>query len=578
MTIRGKALVMGDDTRSFLATVRSLGRQGIEVHAAPYNLRSPALVSRYIRKVHRLPYYLNDGADWIEALQKLMATEQYNFIIPCEERALLPLFKHQQLLPPGAALAIPSAEALDVFFDKVNTRALAIQQGVPVAKGKVLETQDTTESILERLTLPLVGKSRKSYSWPNLYVRTSVKMLTSRSALAQWVAENQNHAGEVFLEETLTGYGLGLSVLCHQGEVLQAFEHHRAHEQMGSSYYRNSALIQPERLKAVQKMVRGVAYTGLAMFEFKHDANSGKWALLEVNARVWGSLALPVAIGIDFPYRLYQLIAEGKRTPELAYRTNVYARNFVSDLWQLRAATQQLSHSKKATFSYVASWLAGLTRLLVGREHHDAWTWDDFKPGVVEIKQLVQDKHLFGTPTKKFKELLSSKQVIQLLQEFHKQNHKPAQIVFVCQGNICRSPYAEYKARQLFADHQEKLAFSSAGMLPRNHRPSPANAVSAAAACGIDLTQHQSHNLTGEVLNQAQLIVIFDEINFDFFKNRYPESQKPTALITSFKSNNNIAVVNDPEGDTTEGFINCYRNIDEYLTFYKQAIDEIYSN
>jgi len=30
-----KALVLGDDTRSFLTIVRSLGRQGIEVHAAP---------------------------------------------------------------------------------------------------------------------------------------------------------------------------------------------------------------------------------------------------------------------------------------------------------------------------------------------------------------------------------------------------------------------------------------------------------------------------------------------------------------------------------------------------------------
>lgn len=576
MTIRRKALVMGDDTRSFLATVRSLGRKGIEVHAAPYNLRSPALSSRYISKVHRLPYYLNDGADWIAALQKLMAFEQYNFVIPCEERSLLPLFKHQQLLPPGAALAIPSAEALDVFFDKVNTRACATHQGVPVARGKVLEAQDTAESILEKLTLPLVGKSRKSYSWPDLYVRTSVKMLCSCGELAQWITENKTQAGQVFLEEVVTGYGLGLSVLCHHGEVLQAFEHHRAHEQMGSSYYRNSAPIHLGRLEAVKKMVGAVAYTGLAMFEFKHDAGSGKWALLEVNARVWGSLPLPVAIGVDFPYRLYQLMAEGKRTPELAYRTSVYARNLVSDLWQLRAATQQNSQTERATLSAIASWFADLPRLLVGREYHDAWTWDDFKPGVVEIKQLVDDKLLSGSPTKKFKELLSSKQVVELLQEFHKKNRQPAQVVFVCQGNICRSPYAEYKAKQLFADQQEKIAFSSAGMLPRNHRPSPANAVAAAATLGIDLAPHQSRNLTDAILNQVQLIVIFDEINFDYFKSRYPESTKPIALITSFKSIINITVVNDPEGETVEEFINCYKNIDKYLTFSKKAIDEIF--
>ena len=95
----GKALVIGDDTRSFLATVRSLGRKGIEVHAAPFNLRAPALSSKYIRRVHLLPYYLDGGADWLAALQKLMLAEHFDIVIPCEERSLLPLYKHQHELP-----------------------------------------------------------------------------------------------------------------------------------------------------------------------------------------------------------------------------------------------------------------------------------------------------------------------------------------------------------------------------------------------------------------------------------------------------------------------------------------------
>ena len=37
MNAPDKVLVIGDDMRSFLATVRSLGRQGLEVHVAPYD-------------------------------------------------------------------------------------------------------------------------------------------------------------------------------------------------------------------------------------------------------------------------------------------------------------------------------------------------------------------------------------------------------------------------------------------------------------------------------------------------------------------------------------------------------------
>ena len=65
-------LLFGDDTRSFLATVRSLGRQGVPVHVAPYSLSAPALRSRYIRKVHRIPYYLGDGAAWTAAVRDVV--------------------------------------------------------------------------------------------------------------------------------------------------------------------------------------------------------------------------------------------------------------------------------------------------------------------------------------------------------------------------------------------------------------------------------------------------------------------------------------------------------------------------
>ena len=67
-----KVLVIGDDTRSFLASVRSLGRAGVVVHAAPFAAHSPALRSRYISGVHWLPYYLGDGSEWLQAFDDLL--------------------------------------------------------------------------------------------------------------------------------------------------------------------------------------------------------------------------------------------------------------------------------------------------------------------------------------------------------------------------------------------------------------------------------------------------------------------------------------------------------------------------
>ena len=113
MSTAGKVLVFGEDTRSFLATVRSLGRRGLAVHAAPANLRAPALTSRYVAAVHALPPWMEDGAAWLEAVEALLRAEGFDLVIPCNETALLPLQHHRARLSALTRLAIPDDNAID---------------------------------------------------------------------------------------------------------------------------------------------------------------------------------------------------------------------------------------------------------------------------------------------------------------------------------------------------------------------------------------------------------------------------------------------------------------------------------
>src|ERR1700722_8572956 len=109
-----KVLVLGDDTRSFLATVRSLGRKGLEVHVVPKDMQSPALRSRYISQIHRLPQYIGDGSEWLRAVIRLLAKEKFALVIPCQDTALLPFHAHRDVLRQYTELAIPAPEAVEV--------------------------------------------------------------------------------------------------------------------------------------------------------------------------------------------------------------------------------------------------------------------------------------------------------------------------------------------------------------------------------------------------------------------------------------------------------------------------------
>ena len=563
-----KVLVIGDDTRSFLSTVRSLGRQGVEVHVAPFDFRAPALASRYIRAVHFLPYYLDGGREWLDAIRVLLREQRFALVIPCDERGLLPLCLHRDELEALCPLAIPSPQALDIFFNKVKTRALAESVGVPVAAGRMLARGDTVDSIVADIGLPAVIKEPMSYALPELYVRTSTRIIDERAALDAWLARH-DHAAPILLEQMFPGFGLGVSVLCHEGKVLQAFEHHRAHEMNGSSYYRKSAPLDPARLAAVERMVAASSYTGLAMFEFKVNPADGRWILIEVNARPWGSLPLPVSIGVDFPYRLYRLLARREPTPAVDYPAGRYCRNLVPDMWQARSAAAALVRQPARLAAHCAGWAWSFHRVLLRRECHDTLVLDDPRPGLRELRTLCAGR--FGARKRAGSGANGTALPQQLAELVAGAGGRPLDVMFVCQGNINRSSYAELKARQLFDARQ--LRFSSAGMLPRNQRGSPAVAIGAAAHHGVTMSAHRSRHASAELLENADLVIVFDQINLDAIAARYPQLRQRIHLLgEAGPAPDGDCEIRDPEGRDETTFLSTYRRIDDCLATLAQAL------
>lgn len=77
-------------------------------------------------------------------------------------------------------------------------------------------------------------------------------------------------------------------------------------------------------------------------------------------------------------------------------------------------------------------------------------------------------------------------------------------VLFVCHGNICRSPFAEHAARGRLGD---VIRVTSAGFIGPG-RTSPSEAVTAARAFGVDLTAHRSTMLTAAAARAAGLVVV----------------------------------------------------------------------
>jgi predicted ATP-grasp superfamily ATP-dependent carboligase len=235
----GKVLVLGDDTMSFLAVVRSLGRRGVIVDVAPDDWSSPALSSRYIRKAHHLPRHADSEEAWKTAMVHLLTTETYDLVLPCNERSLLPIDRHRDRLAALTRLAIPDRASMSTLFDKHATRELAAKLDIPIARGRLFAAHEGARSLVADLGLPLVIKARQSFTLQDLDDRGQVFIVHDLNTLQQLVeaAPTTEWLAEAFCD----GPGVGMAVLASQGKLLQTFEYRYARDVQGACFYRISA-------------------------------------------------------------------------------------------------------------------------------------------------------------------------------------------------------------------------------------------------------------------------------------------------------------------------------------------------
>jgi protein-tyrosine-phosphatase len=81
-------------------------------------------------------------------------------------------------------------------------------------------------------------------------------------------------------------------------------------------------------------------------------------------------------------------------------------------------------------------------------------------------------------------------------------------VLFVCHGNIYRSPYAEAAFRAaLPTSVQERVVALSAGFVGPG-RPAPPASIALAGQRGLDLTAHRSQLLTPALVRESHLVVV----------------------------------------------------------------------
>jgi len=364
MSLTKKVLVLGDNDLASLTTVRSLGRAGFEVHLVAWYEYAITRSSRYVHKIHDCGHPEREPRKFATKILRLVEEVSFDLVIPVVDAALMPLLNVADTLRRHCVFAAPNRQQFETAHNKGETIRLAQQLGVDIPATTVVSQLDQIQSIAWPERFPIILK-------PALGGR--VRQMKS-SAEAEQKLEQMIRQGPVLVQEFCPGHGVGVDILSNHGTIHAAFQHERVHEppEGGVSSYRKSVPLSEDLLAIARRMCEAMQWTGPAMFEFKTDPTTGRTALMEINGRLWGSLALSVAAGVDFPKLIYDMLVKQERINVFSYRTPCFARNTRRDFfWFFDNLKTPADHPQLLKVKWPAL-TRELGHVLLGRERLDA--------------------------------------------------------------------------------------------------------------------------------------------------------------------------------------------------------------
>lgn len=132
-------------------------------------------------------------------------------------------------------------------------------------------------------------------------------------------------------------------------------------------------------------------------------------------------------------------------------------------------------------------------------------------------------------------------------------------LVFVCHGNVCRSPYAEHKAQQM------GIKSISFGLDTRSGTAANGTAISVATDRGVDLSSHRSQQISVDQLKENDLILAMEPWHIRAIKRLEPSGHRSVALLGLAASQWPYSYIPDPYGLSDTMFGSCFDIIDRAL-------------
>jgi len=138
-------------------------------------------------------------------------------------------------------------------------------------------------------------------------------------------------------------------------------------------------------------------------------------------------------------------------------------------------------------------------------------------------------------------------------------------ILFVCAGNICRSPMAEWQLKALLWENAiTGMQVGSAGLIALPGNSASFNAVRVAKENSVSLEEHKARLITTELIDNADLVLVMESHQGHELITDHPQASEKILLLRHFaRYGSRERGISDPYGRNLEAYRFCYEDIKE---------------